>query len=208
VTEAKSTAATSGVRHSDELFCSGQYTSNDDCPEDKREDPQKCFMLYPIRRHIPTRIPTDPYPTRGYNSDTGIYRPTVIPLLHSYTKNRIWKGLKVCSKRMTSRVTQEHWYWRHSIDHIIDLVVFNYNYTMSLSCTFSETLPLLQRTWLPVTLRSPSASTFNIIETRASWFLCKHLLLHIHYIFWDTGVKKVSTSKVAIHRIHRRCWHE
>jgi len=32
------------------LCFNGQYLSNDDCPEDKREDYQNCFVLYCVQQ--------------------------------------------------------------------------------------------------------------------------------------------------------------
>jgi len=49
--------------------------------------------------------------------------------------------------------------------------------TIYVSCTVSEILPLLQCTWMLVTLRSPSALTreLNLHDTHVFWLVCEHI---------------------------------
>jgi len=78
-------------------------------------------------------------------------------LLHNCTKNHIWKG---CNRRLTLKVTQSHGKKCDSIGRISFLLGYYASVVRSNNVSIlrvSETL--LQRTWLPVTLRSPSVST-------------------------------------------------
>ena len=65
---------------------------------------------------------------------------------------------KTCNRSIILKVAEGHRKRRYSISHISAHIHGLSVVTAFLSCSVSEILPHFQRTWLPVTLRSPSVS--------------------------------------------------
>ena len=82
-----------------------------------------------------------------------LYQLKSCHLLRNYTtiKNLIWKACEY-------KITQGHRKWPYSIGRISIYLFLLVICSNNVSVTVSEILPLLQRTWLPVILRSPPIS--------------------------------------------------
>jgi len=117
-------------------------------------------------------------------------------LLHNCATNRILKGLRqVHDLEGHTRCSHSHC----SIGHTL-LPITGPLTTYLSSSTDSKILPLLQSTWLPVNLRSPSVSIrqLKLQPTRIFRFILNHIVANTCYILTSMGVRKVSNKKVTV----------
>jgi len=108
------------------------------------------------------------------------YEKSHFTVMHPTLGASPWRSLKVI----------------HRNCHISLLIRYN----VSILHTVSEILTLLPRTWLPVTLKSPSVpiSQLKIQATCALRFTCKQNVANTCCIFRRTRVRKVSTNKTKV----------
>jgi len=79
--------------------------------------------------------------------------------------------------------------------------------TTSISCTISEILSLLQCTWLPATLKSFTFhNKVEITSHMCSPFMCKHVVVRMHYNSWVMGIRIASNNKSDLHLTQDHCY--